>query len=265
MKIFPISDIHSGIWHPMQKYWSSHFSFLNDVDVMCIAGDAGEPIQNIVMIAQLLLEFPNLEIVYVPGNHDFYGMNIDQALESYVWAEYSLDRLHLLTGYQYSTWVYGDFAFIGATLWTDFNDKKPLIMNEVKKGLHDYDTIRSGRDGKLITPDRILNEHYKQRKTLFKSLERNKDKRCIVVTHHKPYLSPAITEGLTYGYEVDLMKALDECKCPPEVWISGHTHKSEWKEHDFTHGHTLFMSNQFGYPEEDTSVTGFHKDCILEL
>lgn len=265
MKIFPISDIHSDIWHPMQKYWSTNFKFLEDVDVMCIAGDAGRVIANIVMLAQILLEFPKLEIVYVPGNHDFYGVNMDLALEEYVWADYALDRLHILTGYQYSTWTYKNCVFIGATLWTDYNGKKPLIMNEVKKRLNDYKCIYSGKDNKTITPDRILNEHYTQRKFLLKNLERNKNKPCVVITHHKPYLSPCITDGLTYGYEVDLMNVIDECENPPLIWVSGHTHKSEWKEHDFKHGHTLFVSNQFGYPREDVSQTGFHKDCILEI
>lgn len=265
MKIFPISDIHTALWHPMQKYWRYNFKFLEDIDVMCIAGDAGEPITNIVLLTQLLLEFPKLEIVYVPGNHDFYGMNIDRALEEYIWADYSLDRLHLLTGYQYSAWEYNDFVFIGGTLWTDFCKGKPHVMNKIQKGLHDYDEIMSGKDRKLITTNRIFNEHNTQKKFIFKYLNKYSNKRRIVVTHHKPYLKDCITEGLTYGYEVDMTSDLNECTNLPEVWISGHTHISEWKEKSFEHGSVLFVSNQFGYPSEDPAQTGFHKDCIIEL
>ena len=91
------------------------------------------------------------------------------------------------------------------------------------------------------------------------------DKRCIVVTHHKPYLPEAVTDPLTYGYAVDLTDDLNQCKNLPEIWISGHTHRSEFATKQYAHGEITFVSNQFGYPSEDTALTGFHKDCILDL
>lgn len=265
MKIFPISDVHSGLFNPRQSYWRREFSFLDDVDVMCFAGDGNESISNIVLLTQILLEFPKLHIVYVPGNHDYYNSNIDYAMIEYTWADYAIDRLHLLTGNNYSTWEYGDFLFIGATLWTDFNGNNDRVANAVKRYMNDYKSIRSGKDGKLISVNRILEEHYKHKKMIFKKLEKNTDKRCIVVTHHKPYLSDCIVEAEIYGYEVDLTDKFNECSHLPEVWIYGHTHKSTWKEIEFAAGKVLFVSNQFGYAHEDISLTGFHKDCIIEV
>lgn len=138
-------------------------------------------------------------------------------------------------------------------------------MNEVQRELHDYDEIMSGKDGKRITANRILQEHYAQVKYIFKQLERRPEQKKIVVTHHKPYLSDCLTDVCTYGYEVDLTSKFNECEHLPEYWISGHTHRSEWKTKEFTHGTVTFVSNQFGYPSEDVSKTGFHRDCILEV
>ena len=268
MKIFPISDMHTEIWFPKQDYWSKNFSFLKDVDVMIIAGDNGSAAFNLIPIMQALLEFPDLHIVYVPGNHDYYGANYVHARDSLVAASYSIDRLHVLSeSNRYGTWEHEGVVFIGATLWTDFNKEHAGIMNEVKRGLNDYRAITMGPDNKTIKPQFILNEHYTMKKHIFKELDKykNSDKTCVVVTHHQPYLPDCIMEPITYGYCVDLEDKLNECEKLPKYWISGHTHKSDWKRKQYTHGDVIFLSNQFGYPSEDASVTGWHKDFILEV
>lgn len=265
MKIFPISDIHAEIWHPIQEYWAINFKFLKDIDVMVIAGDNGSCINNLSMMMQILMEFPNLHIVYVLGNHDYYGSYYRQAWEGMLWADYSIERLHVLTGYQYCSWEYNGVVFIGGTLWTDYNKDNENVKNIVQRTLNDYRAIIANNNNKFITPNFILNEHYTMRKYIFKNLEKSSGKKTIVVTHHKPYLSDIITDASVYGYEVDLTDDLNLCSALPEYWIYGHTHKSSWKTINYVNGSVTFVSNQFGYPSEDPSVTGFHKDCILEV
>lgn len=265
MKIFPISDIHTDIWRPRQNYWSTHFKFLKDIDVMVIAGDLGSATNNMVTLSQILLEHPHLDIVYVLGNHDYYGTVYSHAYDSMLWADYQLDRLHVLTGDDMSSWEKDNVVFIGGTLWTDFNKEHAFTMNEVQRYLNDYRAIFSG-DG-TIKPRFILDRHYNMRKQIFKALERDKykDKTRIVVTHHQPFLPDCITEATTYGYCVDLEDWFNNCERLPEYWISGHTHKSHWKVKQYTHGEVTFVSNQFGYPSEEPTKTGYRNDCILEV
>ena len=266
MKILPISDIHSEIWLPKQGYWTVQFKkWFDQVDVLVIAGDNSSCINNLVLITQVLLEFPKLEIVYVLGNHDYYMTRYNHAWESMLWADYSIDRLHVLTGYDKCAWEFQDVVFIGGTLWTDFNQMNSNAINAVQRGLNDYRAIASNNGTKPITANFIYNEHCTMKKNIFRLLERYPDKKRVVVTHHKPFLSEIITDPLTYGYEVDLTKELNECTNLPEYWIYGHTHKSGWTTKSYINGDVTFISNQFGYPSEDTSVTGFHKDCILEV
>lgn len=268
MKIYPISDMHTEIWLPKQEYWSTHFSLFKDVDVLVIAGDNGSSINNLIPIMQILLEFPHLHVVYVPGNHDYYGSDYAHAKESLITASYSIERLHVLSdNHKYGTWEHENVVFIGATLWTDYNKEHAGIMNAVQHGLNDYRAITTGADRKPIRPTFILNEHYTMKKHIFRELDRYKGsgKTCIVVTHHQPYLPECITDPVSYGYCVDMEDKFNECENLPKYWISGHTHKSDWKRREYAHGSTTFISNQFGYPSEDASITGWHKDFILEV
>ena len=55
-------------------------------------------------------------ILYVPGNHEFYGTDIDRARSQLAEGCYSLG-IALLDS---DAIVIDDVHFIGATLWTDF-------------------------------------------------------------------------------------------------------------------------------------------------
>ena len=266
MKILPISDIHAEIWLPRPGYWTREFKkWFDQVDVLVLAGDNGSCMNNITMLTQILLEFPNLHIVYVLGNHDYYLTRYEHAWQSMLIADYSIDRLHVLTGYDNSAWKHNNVIFIGGTMWTDFNKNNPNAMNEVQRVMNDYRAISSNNGSKPITPNFIYNEHHIMKKNIFRLLNRFPDNKKVVVTHHKPYITEPVTDLVAYGYEVDLTDEFNACESLPEYWIFGHTHKSTWKTINYEHGNVTFVSNQFGYPSEDPSVTGFHKDCILEV
>lgn len=265
MKMFVISDIHADIWRPRQGYWSTHLGkWLNDVDVMVIAGDTGSFGNNLISIAQVLLELPHIHIVYVMGNHDHYGTQLDYAKDVLTWADYSLDRLHVLTTLNPS-WDYNDkITFIGSTLWTNFNNESPAAMNEAQRRMNDFRAILKSSN-KPITANNILQEFYNTKKLIFKTLERKSDRKCVVVTHHQPFIRGAVTDTLSHAYCVDMEKEFNECTNLPVYWIHGHTHKSTWLTKEFTHGQVTFVSNQFGYPTEPSEITGYRNDCVLEV
>lgn len=268
MYLYPISDIHIGMRKEFfkEKNILSALGFLkeyNDNIILCICGDLGERYEGILWIQKVLKLFPQLRIVYTPGNHEFYESNIDILTYDLYQIGQEIDRLFILDGKYIFEHIIENIHFIGAPLWTDFNNNSCTIKNEVQRQLNDYKAIRSTNDFKLITSERILNEHYIQKKNIFKKLEK-----CtgisIVLTHHSPILLDiSKINNLTYGYCSDLVDNLNNLQNLPKYWLSGHTHQSHVKDITFSKGIVQFISNQMGYPTQ--FYTGYTNNCILEV
>lgn len=270
MLIFPISDLHLGMNKKLANIPAAveFFDFLptDEKVVIANAGDTDDRLRGLVWWIRLLNELPeNIEVVYTPGNHEFYGANMDILCYDIAQLAAPVSRLHVLDGVYVFNHTIEDVDFIGGTLWTDFNKQSPGVMNAVQRGMNDYNYIRAGNDSKVITTNRILNEHGVQCKEIFKELNKNNGRTKVVITHHQPIEISGghATDALSYGYFSDLTEKLNECANPPKLWISGHTHNSHYKKMKFTNGETEFVSNQYGYPMEHT--TGFSKNCIFKL
>ena len=103
MKLNILSDLHLG-FGAMERP-------VNDADVVVLAGDIARPRE----AASWAMRFDK-PVLYVPGNHEFYGSSIDGALDE-------LKRLcegtqvHVLDNGEA---VIDGVRFLGTTLWTDF-------------------------------------------------------------------------------------------------------------------------------------------------
>lgn len=250
--------------HAMNDLGIEQFAkdFIPDEDnvVLCLAGDIGERMNGVTWALKVLDKFPKLEIIYVPGNHEFYGSNMKDLLHDMKLASAVNSRLHILDGYYQIYCVIKGVHFYGCTLWTDFYGGNNSYMSKAASEMNDYKAIRDGKDFKPITVGRIFQEHCEQRKWLFKTMERHKAERAVVVTHHQPYLNDGMTD---YAYCSDLNKFLDELPVVPQYWFSGHTHRAEYHERQFTNGVITFVSNPVGYPHQLN--TGFSKNCWFEI
>lgn len=280
MRIFPISDIHANFMDTSKYSDISMFNMEHmkkvfkplgtGADTVLLAcGDVGERLQGVVWCERMLQVFPNLEICYCPGNHEFYGSNLDLLLYDMKIMSDTNPRLHILDGLYNCRAVIKDninrpvLVVVGGTLWTDFNNQSPEIMNLAQRRMNDYNQIKSGRDGKNINANRILNLHYETRKNIFHNIE-NTDKSIplVCMSHHTPYIGIP-TEGLHYCYYVDMSENFNNLSRVPQYWFSGHTHKSTVKKEVFPAGEITFISNQVGYPNELS--TGFTTECFVEV
>ena len=68
MKLNILSDLHLG--------FGAMDGPVNDADVVVLAGDVGRPREAIAWALRL-----DKPVLYVPGNHEFYGGSIDGRLE----------------------------------------------------------------------------------------------------------------------------------------------------------------------------------------
>jgi Icc-related predicted phosphoesterase len=251
-----------------------------EVDVVILAGDIharGRKAPGWARRDSIFGDKP--EILFVPGNHEFYGCVVEDELEL-MRAECDAHRVTLL---HCTERLIDDVRFLGCTLWSDFalpirsgwtvglNSDPGEAMEHAGKRMNDYNLIerraaprrgrtsvsgqsRSARPGSLVTvtPSDTLGWHWQQRSWLKRSLAQSVAdgvRATVVVTHHAPCrLSiPAeyVGDRLSAAYSSDLLDdVLSTARQVPTLWVHGHIHKAV----DYTHtSGCRIVSNPRGY------------------
>ena len=173
MKLYILSDIHLE--------FSTFEPFTTDADVVVLAGDIGKKSNGIIWARE---KFPGKEIIYVPGNHEFYGA---QRQDTLTLMRIAADqcKVHLLDNDEV---VINGVRFLGSTLWTDFllfgEDRKNDAMYTGKVFLNDFRLIHEGV--MLFTPLLSTKLHEQSLAWLTEKLDTPFDGKTVVVTHHLP-------------------------------------------------------------------------------
>lgn len=237
MKVSVFSDLHLEFddWKP---------SKINS-DLVILAGDIHSK-QHGVVWAKDNLEAP---VLYVPGNHEFYGGNI-QSITRKMHSAAQGSNVRFLDN---ESLLFNDVLFIGATLWTDFNlfeDKQSYSKEVARTSINDFNRIRvedAGRYRKLTPEDTIT---YFNRSVQFieSQLKRNDVKQKVVISHHAPSVRSEnpkyINSALSPAFISDLEQLILDYQ--PDLWVHGHTHHNV----DYKLGKSRVVSNQKGYPDE---------------
>jgi predicted phosphodiesterase len=214
-------------------------------DVVVLAGDILNEHRGLEWARRT---FPDTPIVYVLGNHEFYGADYEAVLDRSR-REASRLSVHLL---ECDEVVLNGVRFLGATLWTDFetaeatNTDPAFAMWYARHGMSDFSVIRY-RGGRL-SPEATREFHLHTRSWLKSKLAAPFDGKTIVVTHHLPHrdsidpqfhrdpLNPAFASHMP-----DLVRQ------PVTLWVHGHTHCSC----DYVAEGTRVVCNPRGYgPDE---------------
>ena len=228
MRFALMSDVHLEFnsWAPPEL----------DVDLVVLAGDIHPGVLGVLWANE---HFGDTPVLYVPGNHEFYGKRSvnRHPLKMKAKAEELGGRVKVLHN---EAWEFMGVKFLGATLWTDYNlNGNPvqgmlnaeLDMNDYRRCVYDMHT-------------RLRATHLRMENLLSKQfLFDNMDRQTVVVTHHpmspqalrNPY--DAHAPAYASNFENELMHF------QPLVCCSGHTHYNV----DFMLGETRMVSNCRGY------------------
>lgn len=108
-------------------------------DVLIVAGDLVPRAER--GVRWLLDRVPDRPVIYILGNHESYGTDIDRSLET-AKAAAAGSQVHVL---QDEAVRIGDVTFAGATLWTDFKlfDDRTRTMAHAGQVMNDYRKIRT--------------------------------------------------------------------------------------------------------------------------
>lgn len=242
MKFLVLSDLHL-------EYQAFEPAVPAQAEGVILAGDIANGADGLRWARET---FRRLPIVYVPGNHEFYGGEIaETAREMRAVAE--KEGIFLLNN---TMAVIGGTRFLGAMLWTDFrlyagDDESELMwaMVAAQRGVPDFDgCIRCYADGceVAITPRIAAGWHARSRDWLAAELARPYSGRTVVVTHHAPSARSVPPEyagdALTPAYASDLESLVPRA----DIWIHGHMHQSC----DYRLGDCRVLCNPRGYEAE---------------
>lgn len=261
MRIFLLSDLHlegNNYKHP-----------LPDADVVVLAGDifVARHMNRSSVVRKFFTKLSETykHIIYIPGNHEYYEGYID-AVDAHIehaFSEWGI-TVHQLNRLGYV--VIDDVAFVGNTLWTDYDNGDPVQMQIAFQCMSDFQLIFKRKTNTQFMPADAYELHLKNRLQIMTALQMlPEDMPKVVVTHHCP-----IREMIHPKYEVSVlnwsfasdMALFFEQKCMTNVkyWFCGHTHE---KLTHVMNGVTV-MTNPRGYPGEHQDGP-FDPNCVVEV
>ena len=222
-------------------------------DVTILAGDIRRPAADAMQWAAGL----GRPVLYVPGNHEFYGGSIPQVRQAMARSarEYGVQLL------DQGTQVIDGVRFVGATLWTDFAlfgvDHKEFAMTASAKFMRDFAAIRNA-DGSVFTPADAAALFAEQHAWLAAVLAEPFAGPTVVITHHAPTprsVHPRFADSPVSAAFVSDCSAL---MGRAVLWIHGHTHDS----FDYTANGTRVVCNPRGYCSGGVNENPHFDPCL---
>ena len=227
-----------------------------DEDIVACSGDvSNDAVQS---LEWLRFTFPDKRIVFVLGNHEYYGHSMAEA--EYVARE--IGRALSIDVLINDTVEIEGVKFIGTTLWSNFalypfSGEVIESMRQCERWINDFDRI-------AVNPDRKLSASYVRNmlwspahKFLTNALSDCDFYKTVVVTHFAP-----CSKSVAPRYEGDIctpyfVNRHDDLIPKAKLWIHGHTHTA----FDYTLDGARVICNPSGYSKEPVE---FNPDLIVE-
>jgi predicted phosphodiesterase len=250
MKLNILSDLHLGLGTLPPPD--------NDADAVILAGDIARPSEAVAWAASL-----RKPVLYVPGNHEFYGSSIDATLAA-LRELCAGTHVHLLDDAEL---VLDGVRFLGSTLWTDFllfgAQRRATAMQEGQRFLRDFSRIRTGEDA-IYTPADSAARFDMHRRFLEARLAVPFEGPTVVVTHHAPSahsIHPRFSDSLLNACFIsDVESLMDGARA--SLWVHGHTHDS----FDYVVNGTRVVCNPRGYAKDGVNENArFDPDLIIDV
>jgi len=242
MKLQIYSDLH----HEFARFDPAP----SDANVVILAGDIDLKSRG-VKWANEKFQCP---VIYVCGNHEYYGGHIDHTL--WKMKEAALPHVHVLEN---EVLILDQTRFLVTTGWTDYTSTGDVqaAIRTAAEWMNDFRVIRAGANYRRLRPADLIAKSKMAYAWLARELGTPFDGKTVVITHHSPvldYLSDDHAGHLGAAYANDWSDLLGKA----DLWIYGHTHVAA----SFIKCGCRVVSNPRGYPGEST---GFDPNSIIEL
>lgn len=229
-----------------------------ETDIVILAGDIHIGTKG---FSWARAQFPDSEIIYIAGNHEFYHSSYQILLKQFR-IEAKKYQIHFL---EKDEIILSGIRFLGCTLWTDYKCFAGLsqekAMDIISYRLADHRFIKYiNKDGQNInfSTQHALQLHSDSVFWLTEKLSKQSyTGKTVIITHHGPSLA---CKHEIYGH-TDFAPAfysdLPDLMAKSDLWVFGHTHSNL----DITINNTRLLANQRGYPNEISN--GFKADLRI--
>jgi predicted phosphodiesterase len=233
----------------------------NDADVVVLAGDIARPPEAIAWASRL-----GKPVLYVPGNHEFYGGTLQGAVAQ-LKQLCEGTRIRVLDD---EVQLIGNVRFLGSTLWTDFmllgaGEGRQAAMDEAVRLMRDFSRIRLDETTPaLFTPRHSASLFQRHAAWLADQLATPHEGPTVVITHHAPSrasIHPRFEGSLLNACFVsDAQYLLEGGRA--QLWIHGHTHDS----FDYVLDGTRVVCNPRGYARGGVNENAaFDPDLVIQV
>ena len=232
----------------------------NDADAVILAGDIARPREALAWAAGFARP-----VLYVPGNHEFYGGSIEGTVDE-------LKRLSAGTGVRVldnDQAIVEGVRFLGSTLWTDFmlfgeGGQRAAAMQAAQQFMRDFSAIRHGAAQAPFSPADSAALFRVDAAWLERKLAEPFAGPTVVITHHAPSprsIHPRFADSpLNACFVSNAERLVEDSRA--RLWIHGHTHDS----FDYRLKGTRVVCNPRGYAKDGVNENPrFDPDLVLEV
>lgn len=250
MKIQILSDLHL-----------EHMAFdapQTDADVVVLAGDIGKAAHGINWARSTFID---KEIVFVPGNHEYYGA---QRLDALAQMRIAAQECNICLLDDDEIVIQG-VRFLGMSLWTDFllfgEAEKQWVMREGQEYLADFREIQEGLSG-YFSPQHSIALHKTSLEWLNAKLTAPFNGKTVVVTHHLPSILSVPKRFKQSRLSACFASNLDNLFGKMALWVHGHSHDNA----DYMANGTRVVCNPRGYVTYNmTENFDFDPTLVIEI
>ena len=259
-KVYLVSDLHVEFMLRGRTNVDifTHEEILSEVvtpdceGILIVAGDLGVGIE-MVRRALYVLSTWFYQVIYVPGNHEYYGGSIK--LVDIELKKIKLANVFIATNKGKYTKIIDDTLFIARPLWANIPSHAEVTVGNV---MNDFKYIQE------LTIDTCNKLYHKQANEIVdKVIDRHLPTRKIVVTHFGP--AEETIHPIYGNFKENLINHYFNGNLGPVIkdfkdttWVFGHTHSSV----DVTIGTTRCVSNPYGYYRREVNPE-FKKDFTI--
>jgi len=239
MRLLILSDLHHELWREDAPVIDPTIS---QPDVVILAGDINTGHRAVEWAERI---FSGIPVLYVHGNHESYGKNLEEEQEEIQAACLASKNVHFLNRSEY---LHSQVRFLGATLWTNFrlfgDDERQASMRAAEAVMTDYKRIRLAKKNyrKLRASD-TAQMHAEHKSWIEQKLAEPFSGTTVVITHMAPSMMSVADQYSSDPVSAAYASQLDEVVSRADLWVHGHLHDSC----DYQIGRCRVVCNPCGY------------------